>query len=54
MSAMVSQITGVPILYSAVRLGADKKNTSELRVTGPCEWNPPVIGGLPSQRASNA
>ena len=27
--------------------------TSELRVTGLCEGNPPVTGGFPSQRASN-
>ena len=25
-----------------------------LRVTGLCEWNPPVTGGFPSQMASNA
>ena len=30
------------------------KNTSKLRVTGLCEGNPPVNGGFPSQRASNA
>ena len=30
------------------------KKTSKLRVTGLCEGNPPVIGGYPSQRASNA
>ena len=27
---------------------------SKLRVTGLCEWNPPVTGGFPSQRTSNA
>ena len=29
------------------------KNTSNLRVTGLCEGNPSVIGGFPSQGASN-
>ena len=30
------------------------KETSKLRVTGLCEGKPPVTGGFPSQRASNA
>ena len=30
------------------------KKTSKLRVTGPCEWKPPVTSGFPSQRASDA
>ena len=30
------------------------KKTSKLRVTGLCKGNPPVTGGFPSQRASNA
>ena len=30
------------------------KKISKLRVTGLCEGNPPVTGGFPSQRASNA
>ena len=30
------------------------KKTSRLRVTRLCEGNPPVTGGLPSQRASNS
>ena len=30
------------------------KKTSKLRDTGLCEGNPPVTGGFPSQRASNA
>ena len=29
------------------------KKTSKLCVTGPCEGNPPVTGGFPSQRACN-
>ena len=30
------------------------KKTSKLRVTGPCEGNPPVTGGLPPRRGRNA
>ena len=30
------------------------KKTSKLRTTGLCEGNPPVTGGFPSERASNA
>ena len=30
------------------------KKASQLRVTGLCEGNPPVTGGFPSQRTSNA
>ena len=30
------------------------KKTSKLRVTGPCEGNPPVTGRLPPRRGSNA
>ena len=30
------------------------KKTSKLRITGLCEGNPPVAGGFPLQRASNA
>ena len=30
------------------------KKTSRLRVTGLCEWNSPVTGEFPAQRASNA
>ena len=30
------------------------KNTAKLRCTGLCDWNPPVTGGFPSQRACNA
>ena len=29
------------------------KTISKLCVTGPCDWNPPVTSGFPSQRASN-
>ena len=34
--------------------GRRSKKTSNLGVTGLCEGNPPVTGGFPSQRASNA
>ena len=54
MTAMVSQITSLTIIYSSVYSGADKKNTSKLRVTGLCEENSPVTGEFPTQRASNA
>ena len=29
------------------------RKTSKLRVTGPCQGNPPVTGGFPHQRASS-
>ena len=51
MSAMASQITGVPMLCSSVCSGIRSKKTSKFRVTGLCEGNSPVI---PSQRAVNA
>ena len=51
---MVSQITSFTTVYSTVYSGADKKNTSKLRVTGLCEGNSPVTGEFPAQRASNA
>ena len=35
-------------------MGRRSKKTSKLRVTGLCGGNPPVTGGFPSQRASNA
>ena len=49
MSAMASSITGVSIVCPTFCLGADKKNQSST-----CAGNPLVIGGFPSQRASNA
>ena len=45
--------TSLPIVYSTVYSGADKKNPSKLHVTGLCEGNSPVIGEFPAQRASN-
>ena len=53
MIAMVSQITSLTIVYSAVYSGRSKE-TSRLCVTGPCEGNSPVTGEFPAQRASNA
>ena len=54
MSAMVSQITGDSIVCSSVCRGTAQRKISKLRVTGFCDGNPPVIGGFPKQRASNA
>ena len=54
MSSMASQITGVSIVCSTVRSGTDQKKTSKLGVIALCEGNPPVTGGFPTQRASNA
>ena len=51
MSEMASQIIGVSIVCST---GPPSKKTSKLRVTGLCKGNPPVTGGFPSQRPSNA
>ena len=42
MSAMASQITSVSIVYSTVCPDADKKISSKVRATGPCEGNSPV------------
>ena len=53
MSAIASQITGISIVCSAVCSGADQRK-HKFRVTGLYEGNPPVTGGLPSQRVSNA
>ena len=50
---IVSQITSLKIVYSAVYSRADKK-PSKLRITGLCEGNSPVTGEFPAQRASNA
>ena len=35
-------------------LSRRSKKTSKLRVTGLCEWNPPMTGGFPPQKASSA
>ena len=54
MSAMVSQVTAVSIICSTRLFRRRSKKTAKLCVTGFCEGNPPVIGGFPSQRSSNA
>ena len=46
MSAMVFWLFAQPIFQA--------QKTPKLRVTGLCEWNAPVTGGFPSQRASDA
>ena len=54
MGAMASQMTGVSIFCSTVCSGEHQRKHQKLRVTGLWKANPPVTGGLPSQRASNA
>ena len=54
MSAIVSQITGVSIVYSILLSGRRSKKTSKLRVTSFCEENSQVSGEFLAQRASNA
>ena len=49
MMAMASQITSLTIVFRR-----RSKKASKLRDTGLCKGNPPVTGGFPSQRASNA
>ena len=54
MSAMPSQITSLTIVYSIVYSDADKKKTSQLRVTGLCVVNSPGTGEFHAQMASYA
>ena len=55
MNTIVSQIRDVSISCSFVCSGAhQRKHKKKLRVTGLCEGTPPVTGGLPSLRASDA
>ena len=54
LSAMAYQLTSPTIVYSRVLFRCKSKETSKLRVTGLCEWNSPVAGEFPAQRASNA
>ena len=42
------------VIMSAMTFRRTSKGTSKLGGTGLCEGNPPVTGGFPSQRASNA
>ena len=48
MSAMASQITSLPIVYSTVYPGADQIKHHCL-----CEGNSQVTGEFPAQRANN-
>ena len=54
MGAMASQITNVSIVCFAVCSGTDQRKKIKHRVPSLCEGSPPVAGGFPSQRASNA
>ena len=47
MTAVVSHITSVSLVQAQIK-------TSKLRANGLCEGNPPMTGGFPSQRASDA
>ena len=50
MSSMAPRING----FSICLFRCKSKKTTKLCVTGLCERKPPVTGGFPSQRASNA
>ena len=54
MSAMVSQITGVSIVYTAACSSADQRKHQTIRVTGLCEGNSAVTTEFPAPRASDA
>ena len=54
MGAIVSQITSLTIVFSAVYFDTDQRKTSKLRVTGLCVGNSPEAGEFPVQMASNA
>ena len=54
MSAMVSQITSLKIVYSNACSGANQRKYQSSCVTGLCEGNSPMTGEFPAQRASNA
>ena len=54
MGAMASQITSLTIVYWIVYSGADKKQTSKLRVACLCVWNSPITGEFPAQMSSNS
>ena len=54
MSAMASQVTGDSLVCSIVCFGIEQRKHQSSALQAPCEGNPPVTGGFPSQRASNA
>ena len=53
MSAMVSQIISLTIVYSTLYSRRRSKKTSKIRDTGFCGGNSPVTSDFPAQRASN-
>ena len=53
MSIMASQITSHSVIYSTPCLGKHQTKHERSASLTLCEGNPPVIGGFPSQRASN-
>ena len=54
MSAMVSPIIGVSIVFWTVCSGADQRKHKKIRVTCLCEGISPVTGEFPTQRSCNA
>ena len=54
MGAVVSQITSLTIVNSAVHSDPVQRKTSKLRVTGLCAGNSPANGDFPAQTDSNA
>ena len=54
MGAMASQMIGVSSVCPTDCSGADRRKHQSAASLGFCEGNPPVTGGFPSQRASNA
>ena len=54
MSAMVSEITGLPIVYSTACSGAYQRKHQSFASLAFVMGNPPVTGGFPSQSTNNA
>ena len=54
MCAMASQISGVSIVYSTVRSGADQRKNQSSASLALCAENSPVTGDFPAQRANDA
>ena len=54
MSAMVSQITSLTIVYSTVYSGADQRKQQSSAWLAFVAGNSPVTGEFPAQMASNA
>ena len=52
MSAIVSHMTSITIVYSTIYSGT--KKTSKIHVTGLYAGNSPVTGEFPAHRTSNA